>query len=260
MSSKKEEEETATFFYVKLLSYKFWELKMLGENELFPLKKLHGLRLNNLSLQLGEVKQLRLSGWKGFKLYLQNPGGRRSNFPVVKGIYSVGGKEGVKPWMDIEYREELELQDSESRLFKISLGQNEQDRLLFKHLGGLIPPGGHFMVSYEGDQKIHLETIKSLSISVPPAATPLGYLIFLAGFQYIKDWYLAEGGFEGPRKLWGEKAPDEAWCKNFYEKTAQQMRDYLERKPTSFQDLEVPTRKRAREILKIVEFDLLSCF
>jgi hypothetical protein len=226
---------------------------MPGDNEFFPLRKLHGLELKDFSLQLGEVKQLRFSGWKGFKLYLQNAAGRLSTLPAVKGIFSVGGKEGVKPWMDIEYREELEFPEAEGQLFKISMSQNEQDRALFKHLGGLIPPGGHLMVSYEGDQKIHLETIKSLSINIPPAATPLGYLIFLAGFQYVKDWYLAEGGFEGPRKLWGEKAPDKAWTKNFYEKTAQQMRDYLQRKPTSLHDLEESARSRAREVLKIAE-------
>ncbi len=226
---------------------------MPGDNKLFSLRELHGLGLKDFSLQLGEVKQLRFSGWKGFKLYLQNAAARLSTLPVVKGIFSVGGKEGVKPWMDIEYREELEFPEAEGQLFKISMSQNEQDRALFKHLGGLIPPGGHIMVSYEGDQKIHLETIKSLSISIPPAATPLGYLIFLAGFQYIKDWYLAEGGFEGPRKLWGEKAPDKTWTKNFCEKTAQQMRDYLQRKPTSFHNLEESATSRAREVLKIAE-------
>jgi hypothetical protein len=226
---------------------------MPGENKIYPFNKLNGLRFKGFSLQVGEVKQLRFSGWKGFKLYLQNAAGRLSTLPVVKGIFSVGGKEGVKPWMDIEYREELQFPEPEEKVLTIVLSQNEQDRLLVKRLGGLIPPGGHLMVSYEGDQKIHLETIKSLSISIPPAATALGYLIFLAGFQYIKDWYLAEGGFEGPRKLWGEKAPDRAWTKNFYEKTAQQMMDYLERKPTSFHDLEESARRRAREVLKIAE-------
>jgi hypothetical protein len=231
---------------------------MLGENELFPLKKLHGLRLKDFSLHLAEVKQLRLSGWKGFKLYLKNAAGLLSTLPMVKGIFSVGGKEGVKPWMDIEYREELQFPEPEEKFFTIVLSQNEQDMLLFKHLSGLIPPGGHLMTSYEGDQKIHLETIKSLSISIPPAATPLGYLTFMAGFQYIKDWYLAEGGFEGPRKLWGEKAPDKAWTKNFYEKTAQQMIDYLQRKPTSFPELEESARNRAREVLKTAEKHLKS--
>jgi len=227
--------------------------KMLFKKEsspFYPLKKLHGLRLKDFSLQLGEVKQLRFSGWKGFKLYLQNDAGKLSTLPVVKGIYSAGGKEDVKPWLDIEYREELEFPGPEGKVFTFFLNQDGQDRTLFKHLGELIPPGGHLMVSYEGDQKIHLETMKSLSIKIPPAATPLGYLIFLAGFQYVKDWYLAEGGFEGPRKLWGEKAPDEAWTKNFYEKTAQQMRDYLQRKRTSFSDLEESARSRARELLK----------
>jgi hypothetical protein len=226
------------------------------DTSFYPLKKLDGLKLKDFSVYLGEVKQLRFSGWKGFKLYLRNAAGKLSTLPAVKGIYSVGGKEGVKPWMDIEYREELQFQETEEKVFTIILSQNEQDRLLFKHIGALIPPGGHLMVSYEGDQKIHLETIKSLSINIPPAATPLGHLILLAGFQYVKDWYLAEGGFEGPRKLWGEKAPDKTWTKNFYGKTAQQMRGYLQRNPTSFHDLEESARSRAREVLKIAEKNL----
>ena len=38
-------------------------------------KNLEGKQINGYSLLLGDVKQLRLSGWKGFKLYTQNPRG-----------------------------------------------------------------------------------------------------------------------------------------------------------------------------------------
>jgi hypothetical protein len=40
----------------------------------------------------------------------------------------------------------------------------------------------------------------------------------MAGFQCLKDWYLAEGEFESPRKLWGEKALNETIAQSFYEK------------------------------------------
>jgi len=216
------------------------------------LKRLQGKRLNGLTLHFGEIKQLRLSGWKGFKLYLQDSRGVRSELPVIKGIHSVGGKDGVKAWMDLEYREELEFSKGEHSLTFFSLSSSNIDQKLFSYLGEVIPPGGHLMVSYEGGQEIHITTLKSLSSGIPPVLTPLGTLIFRAGFHYIKDWYLAEGGHEGPRKIWGEKAPDAEWVKIFLEMTAQQIKLFLEKKSSlSHPELEKPARKRAKEILKI---------
>lgn len=49
---------------------------------LFPLKNLNGKTLNGYILYLGEVKQLRLSGWKGFKSYLEDSQGVLSTSPV----------------------------------------------------------------------------------------------------------------------------------------------------------------------------------
>ena len=217
------------------------------------LKRLQGKRLNGLTLHLGEIKQLRLSGWKGFKLYLQDSKGLRSELPVIKGIYSVGGKDGVKAWMDLEYREELAFSKGGKSLASFSLSSSHIDQRLFSHLGDIIPPGGHLMVSYEGGQKIHTMTLKSLSSGIPPVLTPLGVLIFRAGFHYIKDWYLAEGGHEGPRKIWGEKAPDAKWVKIFLEMTTQQIKTFLDKKSSlSLTELEKPARKRAKEILNII--------
>ncbi len=208
--------------------------------------------MDGLTLHLGEIKQLRLSGWKGFKLYLQDSQGVRSELPAIKGIYSVGGKDGVKAWMDLEYREELEFSKGENSLTSFSLSSSHIDQKLFSSLGEIIPPGGHLMVSYEGEQKIHTATLKSLISGIPAVLTPLGTLIFRAGFHYIKDWYLAEGGHEGPRKIWGEKAPDAKWVKTFLEMTAQQIESFLDKKTSlSHQELEKPARKRAQEILKI---------
>ncbi|NIM91612.1 MAG: DUF1122 domain-containing protein [Candidatus Aminicenantes bacterium] len=204
-------------------------------------------------MHLEEIKQLRLSGWKGFKLYLQDSKGSRSELPVIKGIYSVGGKDGVKAWMDLEYREELKFSKERKPSPSFSLSSSHIDQELFSHLGKVIPSGGHLMISYEGEQKIHTSTLKSLSSGIPAVLTPLGTLIFRAGFHYIKDWYLAEGGHEGPRKIWGEKAPDARWEKIFLERTAQQIRPFLDKKSSSsLKELEKLARKRAQEILKVV--------
>jgi hypothetical protein len=109
------------------------------------------------------------------------------------------------------------------------------------------------MVSYDGEQNIHLNTVKSLNIGIPAAATALGFLLFQGGFQLIKDWYLSEGGHEGPRKIWGEKAPDEVWARVFYQKTAQQIHQFLERiDHLTHQELVESALERSKEIMEII--------
>jgi hypothetical protein len=221
---------------------------------LVHLKNLDNKRVNGYKLHMGELRQLRFSGWKGFRLYLRDSRGALSGFPVIKGIYSAGGKDGVKPWMDLEYYEELVFLEEKETKHSLILSSNSLDRKLFKYLGNIIPPGGHLMVSYEGEQIIHTNTAKSLSKGIPPAATSLGFLIFQAGFQLIKDWYLSEGGYEGPRKLWGEKAPDDTWAKTFYKKTAQQLLQFLERKHNlAHKELLEPAIQLSKEILEIIK-------
>ena len=160
----------------------------------------------------------------------------------------------MKPWMDIDYYEELEYLKEKETKNSLILSSSSLARKLFKNLGNIIPPGGHLMVSYEGEQIIHTSTAKSLNMGIPPVATALGFLIFQGGFQLIKDWYLSEGGHEGPRKLWGEKAPDDTWAKTFYEKTALQIHKYLERiENLAHKELQESAIQRSKEILEIIK-------
>jgi len=217
------------------------------------LDKLDSKKIDNFTLYLGEVRQLYLSGWRGFKLYLKDLNGISSSSPVIQGIYSIGGKDGVKPWMDLEYYEELNFLQEKKLKHTITLSSKALDSTLFKYLGDLIPPGGHLMVSYEGENEIHTDTKKALNIGIPPVATALGFLIFMSGFQYIKNWYLAEGGHEGPRKLWGEKAPDDTWTQEFYKRTAEQILGFFKIKPNpAFKELENQARKKAEEVLETI--------
>jgi hypothetical protein len=221
---------------------------------LVHLKNLDKKKLNGYKLHLGELKQLRFSGWKGLRLFIRDSRGNLSSFPVIKGIYSAGGKDGVKPWMDIEYSEKLGFLEEKETKDGLVLSSKSLDRKLFKYLGNAIPSGGHLMVSYEGEQIIHTSTAKSLSMGIPPAATALGFLIFQGGFQLIKDWYLSEGGHEGPRKLWGEKAPDGTWAKIFYKKTAQQIFQFLEIKQNlAHEELLEPAVQRSKEVIEIIK-------
>jgi hypothetical protein len=221
------------------------------------LKNLNGKKLDGYTLHLGEVKQLRLSGWKGFTLYLQDSQGVFTKSPVIRGIFSIGGKDGVKPWMDLQYWEQLECAASAGGSRCILLSSHGLDRRLFHYLGDSIPGGGHLMISYEDDQKIHNDTLRSLNLGIPPAATSLGFLLFLAGFQHIKNWYLSEGGYEGPRKLWGEKAINEPFARAYLEATGLQIHTFLEANISSdypeYEELKEAARKRSKVILGIIQ-------
>ncbi|MFB0518811.1 MAG: DUF1122 family protein [Acidobacteriota bacterium] len=214
-----------------------------------PLQSLEGKELGAYKLHLAQLKQLRLSGWRGFTLHLQSKEGKLSASPIVRGIFSSGGKDGVKSWMDINYFEEAVFND-EQPSDKINLSEQGLDRRLFQYLAGLIEPGGHMMVSYEDENRIHINTLASLAIGIPPAVTPLGELLWWSGFQLVKDWYLAEGGHEGPRKLWAEKAPDTHWADEWNHLLIGQLSEFLSRKPRpDYISLEQSARERARTIL-----------
>jgi hypothetical protein len=66
----------------------------------------------------------------------------------------------------------------------------------------------------------------------------------------VKDWYLAEGGHEGLRKLWGEKPLDEKEFGRFDLLTFFQLLIFFSQKPNpEFLELELKAIKRTRGIL-----------
>ncbi|MGH8631040.1 MAG: DUF1122 family protein, partial [Burkholderiales bacterium] len=64
-----------------------------------------------------------------------------------------------------------------------------------------IPPGGHIMVEYDSPSQQASERV--LTLGYPQAASPIGHLMFRIGCRSYRDWYISEGGREGPRKLQG---------------------------------------------------------
>jgi hypothetical protein len=81
------------------------------------------------------------------------------------------------------------------------------DGNIVKTLGRLVPVGGHLMMEYDSPHRAI--TAKALSQRVPPVATPLGGMMFAANCgTWFTDWYISEGGREGPRKLQGFRAVD----------------------------------------------------
>jgi hypothetical protein len=149
------------------------------------------------------------SGRTYFNIYFEDGHGRRSERPVIdKALYSVGGK-GVLPWIEIGYyRTEVTFKKDEGNVSQTTdIAFTDAERKLFKLLGDFIPAGGHMMMPYDLDDNVLSRmTFAALRKNVPMVATPIGFLLFHIGFTIpFRDWYIAEGGHEGPRKLQFEK-------------------------------------------------------
>ena len=74
-------------------------------------------------------------------------------------------------------------------------------------IGALVPPGGQLMLEYDSPSRS--VTASALAAGVPPAATPLGGMMFAAGCGVVvRDHGVAAGGRSGRRKLRGFRAND----------------------------------------------------
>ncbi len=161
-------------------------------------------------------------GWTHFSLFLEEIcGGDRQrkmgSAPVIEGIHSRGGK-GIKSWIEVEsYAPLMRFDDDAPRPRMADLSGTGTERELMRILACKVAPGGHMMFAYDTalETAFYRETLECLCGNIPPVCTPLGKLLFDAGFRLVKDWYLAEGGFEGPRKLWGEMPLDAAASRLF---------------------------------------------
>ena len=137
-----------------------------------------------------------------FRCYLDTAEGP-TTVPVVFGLQNDGAYPGFN-WVEVlDYFASVPLVGGGT--FEVTA---EVERALFERLASLVPPGCHFMAEY--DSGARSLTARALSARVPPVATPLGALLFEVGCGVaFRDWYISEGGREGPRKLQGFRALDD---------------------------------------------------
>ena len=190
-----------------------------------PLINLDGRKLRDQTLRLTDVKKGAFAGVFSFSLLA-------NGYTVVSGLYYSGSRY-IKPWLEIDYSpvsgDELD----------------ETGVVLFQLLSELIPPGGHISVAYL-DHKI---TARALLSGVPPAATPIGYLLWLCGCRWFKDWYFAEGWKEGGIKLQGEKPLDEDRKRENTQKIVAELTAFLNRAGYVEPEIEEVCQALARKIL-----------
>jgi hypothetical protein len=143
-------------------------------------------------------------GWLYIAISLCDAAGRSSKSPLMMGLISGGGR-WVMPWVECRIYPDVEWVDGTI----LDVRARGLEAALINLMGELIPPGGHLMVEYESPGQA--ETHAELLLRVPPVACYLGTLMFRAGFRgEFKDWYISEGGHEGPRKLQANKSPTPA--------------------------------------------------
>ena len=232
------------------------------------LSHLHGRSIGDYETQL-HLKPLQYrGGWTQFSLHLRDRGGRMSSqrvpsgkwaeTPVLEGIHSRGGR-GIKGWIEIgDYFPIVHFRGKGLPPRTIHLSRENLDHGIFRLMGQCVPPGGHLMFAYEVsyESPFHRETQEGLIKGVPPVSTAQGKLLFHAGFRLVKDWYLAEGGHEGPRKLWGEKPLNEVESRGFDSRTFLQLLALLSRQPNpAFIRGERLARRRALEIVEELDLD-----
>jgi hypothetical protein len=200
------------------------------------------------NLVLTELQKIRSrAGWLRFVLTVRDQQGSPAATPLATGLISGGGR-GVKPWLEMAVNPQLEFADGQ----KLDGRREGLEGGLIGLIGQLIPPGGHLMVEYENPA--HSETQRALLLGVPAPATQLGSLMFKAGFRgHFKDWYISEGGHEGPRKLQANKSPTETAAREALRFNLHELDEFLSRPfPKDQNDADVIARaqERARHILR----------
>jgi len=197
--------------------------------------------LNSYVLHVDNLSRGRFIEETNFELYLKVIDRESSENPTVKGKYFSGRGEFYKPWLEIYYYNRVKFKSSKI----VDLSEKGLDEKLFKHLSDLLPPDAHIMVIYLN----HEETRKGLEQGVPAPATPIGYLLWKSGCTWFKDWYFAEGFWEGDVKLQGNKPLNEENRRKDLLETRKELTDFL-KKEKGKEKLFLDARKRAEEMLK----------
>lgn len=196
------------------------------------LRLLHSKRVGPYYTQI-QFQPKRRVGHFDFSLFLKNADGQLSNVPLIKGIYSKGNaSQNIKGWFDIHYFDRADFGDRRADVLS-QFGHCAE--YVFQMIGEAILPGGMIFVSlvtdiiWEMESELHQITRRCLnirSLRIPPAATPLGRLIFISGCRNIKSQAF---DVQGSSRLAGEKAPNPEVERQFSLKLREELQKFLKR-------------------------------
>lgn len=198
-----------------------------------PLLELHSKKIGPYRTQV-QVRPKRKKGHFDITLFLKNHNGKLSCVPLVQGVYSKGNvSQNIQGWLDIHYSDRADFRSHNPVILSQSDHCAED---IFEMLGKVIEPGGMIFISvitdtvWEIESELHKVTRECLSIrslEIPPAATPLGRLLFISGCQNIKSQAF---DVQGSSRIAGEKALNPDVEIEFLRKLQAQLQEFLNRK------------------------------
>lgn len=195
-----------------------------------------------LSVELGPLSR---GGARQFRAFLEAEDLGRTLEPVLLGLHHAGPHPGTN-WVEVtDFRGHVPVTGGD---VEVPEGIDVQ---IIERLAALVPPGGHLMMEYESAHR--RVTARALAQRVPPVATPLGGMMFAAGCGVaLRDWYAAEGGREGPRKLQGHRAVDVAHEQRRYPQVLADLERFLESSAELDWDLQVKCRPLAEATITVL--------
>ena len=184
-------------------------------------------------------------GARYFALFLHDADGHSSREPALNGLHHSGPLPSYN-WIEVaETNGRVALLDGRETV----VGAEGVERIL-RLLLETLPAGGHLMVEYDSPERA--ETARALAQGVPPLATPLGELLFRIGCgARFKDWQIAEGGSEGPRKLQGYKPASAEDARRWVRQAAEELEAFLGGPPPT-SELVRSARQRAAALLPLL--------
>ena len=210
-----------------------------------PLARLHDAPLGpyRLTVLLGPKNAV---GSRYFRLTLGHAEGASAEPDLAVGLFNSGPFPAYN-WLElVRYQPLLRVGD-----ITIDLPAQGLDEALFRTLSTVVPAGGHLMVEY--DSPTQAETARALALGYPPAVSHLGHLLFRAACLSFRDWYISEGGREGPRKLQGFKPWSEKVAQEKAEALRRELGAFLARPVSPAADLDFACRQRAVSILAALD-------
>jgi len=220
------------------------------------MKNLHAKKIGLYTTQL-QLRPRRRVGHFDISLFLKDSDGKISDRPLIEGIYSKGNRtQSIQGWIDIHYADRADFGDGNPVVLSRS-GRCAED--VFAMIGSAIEPGGMIFVSlitdmvWEMESELHRVTrdcLSTRSSGIPPAATPLGRLLFIGGCRNVKSQAF---DVQGSSRLAGEKAPNPDIGRQFTQKLRTQLQEFLGRKDRSesaeFDKIYKICRLNAKDIL-----------
>lgn len=158
----------------------------------------------------------RSSGEKRATIFLKQ---KKDRVNLMDITFFAGVKPWYYPWIEIVYT--FDMHEDDNRFF--SYFDSDIEQSLIHLFCNALPPAGKLFVSYDADD----ETRRGLMMNIPMVLSRLGFLMYMNGCTWFKDWYFPEGGFEGGQKLQGEKPLNSIHKKQHLGQLKEEVSDFI---------------------------------